>query len=122
MDILDSLPDILKNSIVLGLLAFAIVYGYLYWEEKEKSKKRDRKMKKINILIPGAVASLVWFLSSYYFDKDTNIDSIDAIASDYKTVEPQQQLGGNKIDNYKYSKKGRIELPNEDLFLDIATF
>lgn len=145
MNFLDNMPDILKNSIVLSLLSFVIVYGYLYWEESEKAKKRkNKKMKKVSIFIPGIIGALVWFGASNYFDKEiteenvnldnninehntkTNLLSNKKIYSEEKKYSEDNNYfgeGGYRMDDkYRYSKKGRIELPNEDVFLNLADF
>ena len=73
------LVEILKNPVIFGLLAGAIVYNYMAWVRKKEIEKRLKKGKKIksslnnnDIIIPSIVAIIVWFIAFAYFNhKDT---------------------------------------------------
>lgn len=69
------LVEILKNPVIIGLLAGAIVYNYMAWNRKKEIEKRLKKGKKIkdeqkynDIVIPSIVAIIVWFISFAYFN------------------------------------------------------
>ena len=117
------LQHIFANAIVLGVLAFALSYGYMYWEEKNKAKKRkSKKLKRVSILIPGIVGAVVWLTSSFYFDKNPPIIEEPHLMEEPPLLEDTiPQTGGLNIKKNKFakSKVGRIELPEDDVFLDI---
>lgn len=69
------LIEILKNPVIIGLLAGAIVYNYMAWNRKKEIEKRLKKSKKIkeeqkynDIIIPSIVAIIVWFIAFAYFN------------------------------------------------------
>jgi len=69
------LVEILKNPVIIGLLAGAIVYNYMAWNRKKEIEKRLKKGKKIkdeqkynDIIIPSIVAIIVWFIAFAYFN------------------------------------------------------
>ena len=126
----------IKNPIVIGLLALAVTYGYLYWENTQKyNKTKKNKKNNISLLIPGAVGAFAWFIASTYFDNDTNI-SINKIKN--INSQPVKPSYPNKINmelsqetvndsgsfgsgSYKVLDKDSTKLPNMDLFLDIMS-
>jgi heme/copper-type cytochrome/quinol oxidase subunit 2 len=69
--------DILKNPIIIGLIAGALAYVYLTWtqnEQNEKYKKKHKKEKKnedVNLLIPLVIAIIVWFIAYAYLENGT---------------------------------------------------
>lgn len=71
--------DIIKNPIVIAILAGAITYVYLSRDSDENyNKKKNKKSKKeINLAIPLVVAVIVWFLAYSYFEY--NIDNTQQI-------------------------------------------
>ena len=61
--------DLLKNPIVIGAVAGAITYAYMYWENEQKYKKKPSvKKKSVSLIAPAVVAVIVWFIASSYFD------------------------------------------------------
>lgn len=78
------LIEILKNPVIIGLLAGAIVYNYMAWNRKKEIEKRLKKGKKIkeeqkynDIIIPSIVAIIVWFIAFAYFNyKEEKIGQI----------------------------------------------
>ncbi len=63
--------DIIKNPVILGLLAGVVTYLYTSWNIKEKNKKNKKKNKKpieVNLMIPLVVGIIVWFLVYGYFE------------------------------------------------------
>ncbi|CAH6421607.1 Hypothetical protein KVN_LOCUS370 [uncultured virus] len=131
----------LKNPIILGIFAAVIAYLYLYWQEDRKQKENAKYVKQpINILIPGVIGILVWFLSSYYFDSfgssNNSIDSKNieqnlkqSINSPEKpNLVAQQSYKLTKSDDSLCSKsyhlvgKNKVRLPPTDVFIDVAKF
>lgn len=86
------LVEILKNPVIIGLLAGAIVYNYMAWNRKKEIEKRLKKGKKIkeeqkynDIVIPSIVAVIIWFISFAYFNyKDEKSGQIGQIG----TIQP----------------------------------
>lgn len=70
--------DIVKNPVIIGLLAGTITYAYLTWSLTEKNKKRQKKGKKkeeVNLLIPLVVAVIGWFIMYAYFEQSSEKQS-----------------------------------------------
>ena len=83
------LVEILKNPVIIGILAGTIVYNYMAWNRKKEIEKRLKKGKQIkesqkynDIIIPSIVAIIVWFITFAYF-------------------------------NYKEEKSGQLNQPNQ---------
>ena len=125
--------DILKNPIILGVLAGTVAYLYYYWQESQRQKKNPASKKKpINIFVPGVAAVVVWFASSMYFDKKNNSSQEGGATllpnnSIIHRLDENVELGtvsegsyGSK--SYRMVGKGRIQLPDQDVFLDLANF
>lgn len=64
------MDGIIKNPIIIGLVAGVITYAYLSWQnEKENKKKKHRKDKEeVNLLIPLVVSIIMWFIAYAYFE------------------------------------------------------
>jgi hypothetical protein len=63
--------DIVKNPVIIGLLAGTITYAYLTWSLTEKNKKRQKKGQKkeeVNLIIPLVVTIIGWFIAYAYFE------------------------------------------------------
>lgn len=72
--------DIIKNPVVLGLIAGVLTYIYLWWSKSNNSsKKNGKKYKKdkgdVNIMIPGIVALVVWFIAYGYTEFGTTVST-----------------------------------------------
>jgi len=63
--------DIIKNPILIGLIAGLLAYMYLKWKT-DKYNKKNCKKKKVNLLIPFAIFAVFWFVSYAYFSFDEN--------------------------------------------------
>jgi hypothetical protein len=59
----------LNNPIILGIVAATVVYIYLYYNAKNETDKKKKKKSRVNILTPGIVGLVVWFVTSTIFDK-----------------------------------------------------
>jgi hypothetical protein len=64
--------DIVKNPIIIGLLAGLITYMYMRWKNDYYNKDK-KKRKDINLLIPFSVFVVFWFISYAYFSNDNEI-------------------------------------------------
>ena len=81
-------------------------------------------------MTPGVVGALVWFISGSYFDnslcdikhpnmlpKDTIIQKLN------ENIELTSNSSGSEgVKSYRLVGKGRIQLPQQDVFLDIANW
>jgi heme/copper-type cytochrome/quinol oxidase subunit 2 len=70
--------EIIKNPVIIGIVAGVIVYTYMSWNRKKENEKRIKKGKKIklenkydDIIVPSIVAILVWFITYGYFNYKT---------------------------------------------------
>ena len=138
-----------KNPIILGLLGAILSYVYLYWKAEQKYKE-DKSVKKeqVNILIPGAIGVIVWFIAATYFESenegyannnhDPKIDN-----KSLNNTSLQNMTGGSKMNSVNHTSKSssvsqpskmvqnksyhligknRVRLPPTDVFIDIARF
>jgi len=64
------MDGIIKNPIIIGLVAGVITYAYLSWQtDKENKKKKHRKDKQeVNLIIPLVVSVIMWFIAYAYFE------------------------------------------------------
>ena len=59
----------LQNPVVVGILVFMVVYGYLKWEvDRRQEEDPETEQPPINILIPGVAAALSWFFMASQMD------------------------------------------------------
>lgn len=84
--------DIIKNPVIIGLLAGTITYIYLTWNLNEKNKKRQKKGQKkeeINLMIPLVISIIGWFIAYAYFeytpDKNTQFPQINLFDKTHNT-------------------------------------
>jgi hypothetical protein len=123
-----SSQDMLKNPILIGLLAAIATYSYIYWQEDQRYKKNPKtKKKRVNIITPGVVGALVWFIIGSYFDevnmgpmiqKNTVIEKLSG-GVELDTNGSQDSFGSK---SYRLVGKGRVQLPQQDVFLDLANW
>ena len=67
--------DIIKNPVVLGVVGGGIAYFYMQHSLDEKNKIRVKKGKKpeeLNLLIPLAIAFIIWIATYMYFNSAEN--------------------------------------------------
>lgn len=123
------MANIIKNPIVIGLLVGVIIYLYLYWEEDKRRKKNpESKKKPVNIVTPGVVAAIVWFVASSYLDYKSNTStSIGAVKNTNQMVQSIDQdniikLDANHGESLHRIEKNSIRLPPTDVFIDMIKF
>ena len=73
--------DIIKNPVVIGLLAGLITYMYMRWKNDSDKDNKDKKKKKdINLLIPFSVFIVFWFISyAIYFSNEEESEKPEAV-------------------------------------------
>ncbi|MBA42449.1 MAG: hypothetical protein CMF62_00380 [Magnetococcales bacterium] len=128
--------DILKNPIVIGILALVITYAYLWWENEQKYKKNPEiKKKSVNLMIPGVVGAVSWFIASSYFDKNSSTPEKNKIlAINSEVVKPtlRKELekalseasdipDSFKSGSYKALDNESIKVPDLDVFMDLMS-
>ncbi len=134
---------ILKNPIVIGVLAAALTYLYIWWEEKKRIEKNPKaKRTPPNIITPLIVGAIGWFIASNYFSNEITGVPTEEIM---KGVEGGAQkalpqiIGGRKplvVNNngkiesdgslgsasYHIISKRDVKMPPIDVFIDLAKF
>jgi len=126
--------DILKNPIIIGLLAGAIVYVYLLkqkWDaEKKKKKNKKIKVEDPNILIPVGVAimvgCIVWYVWGTPHIVPTKTMTVESLAKEPLQYEDViDSLTGQSNNSVSFHLVGKgINMPNNlpDVFLDMDGF
>ena len=110
------LKEIIRNPVIIGLVAGTIVFAYLSWNRKKENERRLKKGKKIrdddkydDIIIPIIVAVLVWFIVYGYFNYNKENKQQTTIPN-YKLVidQPSEQVN----QTFTLVTTGGITLPN----------
>ena len=71
--------DIVKNPVILGLVAGVLTYMYMTWNKKDDKKdkkkgKKDKNNQYVGLIIPAVVAVITWFIAYGYFEySKTNV-------------------------------------------------
>jgi len=110
-----NIDKIIKNPIIIGLVAGLLTYIYLKWkndknneeisdieiDEETDEPKKPKKQSKVNLLIPLAVAIVFWFISyAYFFSNDDNNDNISDGNGNGETIVIKSNndiVGGNDV-------------------------
>ena len=74
------MDKIIKNPVLIAVVAGVLAYSYMAWKRKEQLKKskkarNSKKLKYVDIILPGIVAVIVWFLAYGYLHY--NIESVN---------------------------------------------
>ena len=125
---------LIKNPVIIAVVAGVLVYAYMAWNKKQENEKRLKKGKKIreenkydNIIIPGVTAVIVWFIAYGYFNNNKSSGDIQ-IEGTQQNSGPQFRLAKESASNSDVrrsftlvNKTGGISLPTApDMFLDLA--
>uniref|UniRef100_A0A6C0E8Z6 Uncharacterized protein n=1 Tax=viral metagenome TaxID=1070528 RepID=A0A6C0E8Z6_9ZZZZ len=111
--------DVIRNPVILGLIAGVLTYLYIAWKDKKDRKKKKNKNKKskfTGLAIPGVVALIVWFVACGYFDyKKSNGHSdirnaLEAPQGSYKLVRETGNLSGSASPPYTLINSG-VKIP-----------
>jgi len=133
--------SILKNPIVIGILALAVTYLYMWWEEKKRREKNPKAKKRtVNVITPVVVGGIAWFIASNYFDNSpTQAPPVERMVQQEAQKVLPDIVGGRKpilvnqngaIDSagslgsasYHIISKRNVRLPPMDVFIDVAPF
>ena len=122
----------LKNPIILGIIAGALTYLYLWWDADKKHKKNPTsKKQQASIITPAIIAVVVWFLASSYFDSGEETSDIGVELPKNEMSEPVKSenrfnLADTSISSgsrtYHMIGKNKVRLPETDVFIDLAKF
>jgi lipopolysaccharide export system protein LptC len=112
---------LIKNPVILAVIAGVIVYTYMAWNKKQEDEKRLKKGKKIksenkynNIIIPGVTAIIVWFIAYGYFNnnKTSNEVSLPQVSNpQYKIANDTASASDVRRSFTLVNKTGGISLP-----------
>ena len=112
---------LIKNPVILAVIAGLIVYTYMAWNKKQEDEKRLKKGKKIksenkynNIIIPGVTAIIVWFIAYGYFNnnKTSNEVSLPQVSNpQYKIANDTASASDVRRSFTLVNKTGGISLP-----------
>lgn len=121
--------DILKNPIIIGVIAAVIIYvAMIFINQRNPKKTPNGQLKSVNWWIPIIGGIIVAFLAYVYF-KSQNVQQ-----QSIQGVEPQglgQAFSGGQAlhssdsfaaGKYHVLRKHEIKLPDTDVFIDIAKF
>lgn len=88
--------DILKNPVLIGLVAGVIAYLFFYLRETEDEKRKKGVFdnKNVKFVTPIAVAVIVWFISFQYLDERETPITIPQQDIPMPNIEDQIQVGG----------------------------
>jgi hypothetical protein len=141
------MEQLLKNPLLLGVVAGVVTYVFLYYRAQNNNKdKDDIEKESISILTPGLIGLFVWFISASYFDSLPDNSSIIDINSVQGKAIANKAFDGNmkggsynlstysgtvrnsmsdlSINNTSYHLigKNKIRVPAPDIFIDVAKF
>ncbi len=123
---------LIKNPVIIAVVAGLIVYAYMAWNRKKENEKRLKKGKKVkeenkydNIIIPGVTAVIVWFIAYGYFNSRPGENQLQL---NQEVATPQFKLAKESASNSDVrrsftlvNKTGGISLPTApDMFIDLA--
>ncbi len=128
--------EILKNPIVIGIVIFVGIYGYLYWSNKKKYEMDSSTEKKsVNIMIPGVAGILGWFIASSLFKSGTSLPVPYTtpittpitkimpvkIMQVQQNIPPQLNSGNAPTGSIEFHLlENNVKLPPEDVLVELA--
>lgn len=128
--------DIIKNPVILGLVAGVLTYLYMKWNKSEngkktkgkknrtKNKENDEQNEYTSLIIPAVVAAIVWFMAYGYFEysKPTQdiLNTQQALPNipGYKLVK-QDASSSDQVRSFSLINKG-VKIPSilPDVFIE----
>lgn len=119
--------DLIKNPLVLGIVAAVATYSYLYWDQQQKQKQHPKmKLDEIGFITPLIVGLLVFVIAHNLFG-DVTAQVVEQIANTPK-AQCNTLIADNivkELDSQVYHLVGKnsIRLPsNADVFIDLGKF
>lgn len=109
--------NIIKNPVMIGLIAGIITYTYMKWrndKDNAKNKDKNKKKKDINLLIPLSVFIVFWFISYAYFsssDADVAVTSNGSESIKELKSDLAKELAMEPPVSYKFSKETETSEP-----------
>ena len=121
---------LIKNPVILAIVAGVIVYTYMAWNKKQEDEKRLKKGKKIkpenkynNIIIPGVTAIIVWFIAYGYFNNKksaTDVSLAQVSNPQYRLAKDTASASDVRRSFTLVNKTGGISLPTvPDMFVEL---
>jgi hypothetical protein len=126
--------DLLKNPIIVGLLAGICTYIYMKWQNDKKYKKNDKHKKEVSLMIPIIVAMIMAFAMWSFFSQNSNGDELrqgqqqlpnNDLGSFDRNAGKMSSLSGSSDASKSIHLIGKgLQIPNEipDIFLDMEAF
>lgn len=113
--------DIIKNPIVLGVLAGAVAYLYLLWTNDKKKNPN----KEINLLIPIVIAIVIAGASYVYFGNTNDVVQIEQLSSsqiqNVTSAQLAKEMSSDSGASFHLISKG-VNIPNNinvpDVFIE----
>lgn len=137
----------LKNPIILAVIAAALTYAYLYWDNMKKQEKNPKAdIKPVEYTTPAIVGLISLFIGYSLFGFQGGVKKVDEVGEAIENSKPGAEevvsntanlMGGHRRLNTNFSDrmadsfdsntyhligKNAIRLPNTDVFIDLAKF
>ena len=123
---------LIKNPVIIAVIAGLIVYAYMAWNRKKENEKRLKKGKKVkeenkydNIIIPGVTAVIVWFIAYGYFNSRPGENqpqlNQEVGSQQFRLAKESASNSDVRRSFTLVNKTGGISLPTApDMFMDLA--
>lgn len=112
--------DLIKNPIILAILAAILTYAYMYWDADNKHKKNPKAHKRsLSLITPCVVGVVVWFLASNFFDQNASTTVFPCPTAPSKLRHSELSVDSQ---SYHLIGKNNVKLPPTDVFIDLAHF
>lgn len=121
------IQEILKNPLVLAIVATLLTYYYLYWSAQEEHKKYPKaKIEQVGIMTPIIVGLIVFVIAYNLFgETEVAMPQVNDVAQEQcnKFINNRMKLTDG-LDSVTYHLVGKnaIRLPQTDVFIDLAKF
>jgi len=137
-----------KNPIILAIIAAALTYAYMHWENKKKKEENPKaEIEEVSYTTPAIVGILTLFITYSFFGfSGSSVSSGDAVGEVIEQSKVCKLVGGGTANllgggnsggtrvasdgmtdtfnsnTYHLVGKNAIRLPQTDVFIDIAKF
>lgn len=121
--------SIIKNPIVLGVLAGGLTYIYLWYVNKNKENKKNSKKKEISLITPLIVALAVCIVAYLYFSPSgsSSVETVNPVVSSTNTKfrlpveKPEVVSPADSAASFHLISKG-VNIPNNIPEIFIETY